>query len=502
MTTRSQADSHTVVASHHGWWTGDVWRTALLLKRVRPDLRFLVLDAAPTGLVLITNLDPTSRKLADGYEEYVAKMLEWQISGGGLEALHAEMRVQPTQAFADPESMVEFVQGQRAPMRTLVFCTAFARTQEIWRTRYRRWIDILRASSLEFQQLLIVDDGSPVLPDWSDAQIVTEAEVRQPELLRTDAPLVLYHYMENLGRREIYDFPGWYRSFAFAARYAGQRKFEKVIHLESDAYLLSPGMHAWANRLDSGWIALYSPKYEFPEMAIQLVAGPEVQHFAAYFAHPYDRLVHRTHELALPYTHVERGFKGDRYGESLMDVPKDADYVTQVQTDREDSYYWWAGGTNKSPKVAQVDEELTIHCSEGGNSDRYIGAGWAYAEPDRRWMIGEESTLRLPPLLNWRLYTVLMSVIPHVSGTNLLSQRLLVKLNGGFVASFSLEAGTTLAVELPVDLVNIADSNVLTFEHPDACAPSRHSPSGDHRELAIAVTEISLRSKALVPNVL
>jgi len=45
----------TIVAHRAGWWAGDVWRTALLLKRKRPDLHMLTLDAKPTGLVLISN---------------------------------------------------------------------------------------------------------------------------------------------------------------------------------------------------------------------------------------------------------------------------------------------------------------------------------------------------------------------------------------------------------------------------------------------------------------
>jgi hypothetical protein len=47
-----------------GWWTGDVWRAALLLKRRRPDLQITTVDAFPTGLVLITNVDPSSRYLS------------------------------------------------------------------------------------------------------------------------------------------------------------------------------------------------------------------------------------------------------------------------------------------------------------------------------------------------------------------------------------------------------------------------------------------------------
>jgi hypothetical protein len=44
-------------------WTGDVWRMVPLLRRERPDLRIEVFDCPPTGLVLVTNLDPTSRPL-------------------------------------------------------------------------------------------------------------------------------------------------------------------------------------------------------------------------------------------------------------------------------------------------------------------------------------------------------------------------------------------------------------------------------------------------------
>jgi hypothetical protein len=44
-------------------WTGDVWRVLPLLRRERSDLRIEVFDCPPTGLVLITDLDPESRVL-------------------------------------------------------------------------------------------------------------------------------------------------------------------------------------------------------------------------------------------------------------------------------------------------------------------------------------------------------------------------------------------------------------------------------------------------------
>lgn len=48
-----------------GWWTGDVWKIVPILSKYRPDLTIAVLDAWPTGLLLVTHLDPKSTVLED-----------------------------------------------------------------------------------------------------------------------------------------------------------------------------------------------------------------------------------------------------------------------------------------------------------------------------------------------------------------------------------------------------------------------------------------------------
>ena len=83
----------------HNWWAGDVWRAALLLKRVRPDLHMVALDAAPTGLIMITNLNPDDLILDDNYTRHVTTMMSWTLADIGLEALFAEMKVEPTAQF-------------------------------------------------------------------------------------------------------------------------------------------------------------------------------------------------------------------------------------------------------------------------------------------------------------------------------------------------------------------------------------------------------------------
>lgn len=53
-------------------WTGDVWRLMYVLKEFRPDLQIKIFTLPPTGLAVITNLDPESTLLRDQYDEVVA----------------------------------------------------------------------------------------------------------------------------------------------------------------------------------------------------------------------------------------------------------------------------------------------------------------------------------------------------------------------------------------------------------------------------------------------
>lgn len=77
LTERDPGTEPRLAPHRQGWWTGDVWRTALLLKRLRPDLAIMALNAFATGLILISNLDPQSTILADRYDQNVETMLSW-----------------------------------------------------------------------------------------------------------------------------------------------------------------------------------------------------------------------------------------------------------------------------------------------------------------------------------------------------------------------------------------------------------------------------------------
>jgi hypothetical protein len=57
-----------------GLWCGDVWRILPALERWRPDLRVATLPTGPSGLTIVTRLDPESHVLDANFETVVAEV--------------------------------------------------------------------------------------------------------------------------------------------------------------------------------------------------------------------------------------------------------------------------------------------------------------------------------------------------------------------------------------------------------------------------------------------
>jgi predicted O-methyltransferase YrrM len=103
--TGRSAGGKTIEDHRAQWWTGDVWRTALLLKRRRPDLTILSLSAPPTGLAIITNLSPASKVIHTNYGAMVEEMLAMDLSQIGIKAFFDEMELSPTSVIDSHEKI-------------------------------------------------------------------------------------------------------------------------------------------------------------------------------------------------------------------------------------------------------------------------------------------------------------------------------------------------------------------------------------------------------------
>ncbi|MGL4239083.1 hypothetical protein [Tabrizicola sp.] len=84
-----------------GPWTGDVWKLIPILQEYRPDLKIQVLDCAPTGLVLVSDLKPRNRVLTKNYDKIVERYRDLTLADFGVERFYGSFSYVDPIAFAN-----------------------------------------------------------------------------------------------------------------------------------------------------------------------------------------------------------------------------------------------------------------------------------------------------------------------------------------------------------------------------------------------------------------
>lgn len=91
-------------AEHKIGWAGDTWKAIWILRRYRPDLRLFAFDAPPSGLVVVTRLDPASAVLRDRYDKAIKA-----AAGVSLAGYYAELEILSTAAIRRPAGLAKIL---------------------------------------------------------------------------------------------------------------------------------------------------------------------------------------------------------------------------------------------------------------------------------------------------------------------------------------------------------------------------------------------------------
>jgi hypothetical protein len=91
------------------WWAGDVWKLLPVLKEYRPDLRIMIADCPPTGLVICTNLDPRSEVLSQRYYDITSKWSGEPFDSFGREELLKLFPVLDSQKVVQDRSLTAYI---------------------------------------------------------------------------------------------------------------------------------------------------------------------------------------------------------------------------------------------------------------------------------------------------------------------------------------------------------------------------------------------------------
>ena len=142
-------------------------------------------------------------------------------------------------------------------MKALVFCTSHIDNNP---GRYQDWVDYYTDFFQDVDAtLLMINDGP----------FKTEINLRGINVLT---------FPEHLGRKGVWIFPGWKRSFRQGL--VESRKYHHLAHIESDCYIRKSAKEDFLQALRShGYHAGFAKAYNFPETALQVINDPFVVNF-------------------------------------------------------------------------------------------------------------------------------------------------------------------------------------------------------------------------------
>lgn len=243
--------------------------------------------------------------------------------------------------------------------KTLLFATGFmGNSFDV--DKYVRYIKYYsgKKKELDFDSLCIIDDGTESY--WLDS-LSDKIElniINADKLPRVLPPGINYITFKNhLGRPEWVVTAGWFRSFTFSAALALKYKFDKLIHIESDAFVLTDRLFDKLKRTAIGWLALWCARHRFPETAIQVI-GKDMIHKLNNFWLMQEKCWYgardddtKIAEFVFPFTEICRDYIGDRYGEDPINgIPIEADFACQIATTH----------VKRVPGVCYIDKIIEI----------------------------------------------------------------------------------------------------------------------------------------------
>jgi hypothetical protein len=218
----------------------------------------------------------------------------------------------------------------------ILFCTGYIGKQcQI--ERYDLWIDyyLPRLDKLGCRKMVIIDDGSPLEHVVKLGIPIIDVDELPDEL---PGKVCWIRFPDNLGRPVVRMIPGWWRSFSFAALLALNYDAQRLIHIESDAFVFPDKLFDYLKTRREYWTSLYSEHYRWPETSIQVIPGKArmelMQFYQAGKDYWYGAKISDFNyipEYRLPIHEISKDFKGDRMGEDwCSSIPADVDFVANM----------------------------------------------------------------------------------------------------------------------------------------------------------------------------
>lgn len=226
-------------------------------------------------------------------------------------------------------------------LRTALYCGAWLQgvdhRGDSYFDRYRKWYDYHLAirEELGFDTFYLLENGS-------DAKVLQKFGMGlyiPPNSQRWGI------YANNLRGERLAHLPrgtksneypyGWRSIFHLKKMLDEENEYDKIIILDSDGFILTKKLAHWIRSLTSGWTALWCPAHSFAEANISVLCRDggydALQRFIDRAEGDWNYYMGRVMEQTLPFTHIEKGFAADRFGEFASEQKPEMDFYGQAR---------------------------------------------------------------------------------------------------------------------------------------------------------------------------
>lgn len=232
-------------------------------------------------------------------------------------------------------------------MKTIIYTTCYLNGDtnngkiKVPDARYLRHIKYLEfiesmEGNLHFDEMWFIDNASDPnkLEQLGGNLYNSSLQLCKPATTRPYLNIVCF--TEFLPRVSIWEYPYVYRAIRYLDTVKKFTGAEKIIFLDTDFFILSKKLCEYINNLTTGFTSFECKKYKFPEFAMCILCDDVYHKWLDFAALDFIEISKKkTIECCVPFTHVDKTFVGDRFGETATPQTDDMDWYGQapVQVD-------------------------------------------------------------------------------------------------------------------------------------------------------------------------
>lgn len=203
----------------------------------------------------------------------------------------------------------------------IIFATSSIDSIYDWYFKYKIWLDwhkkMFKDESIKF---IFINDGE------LNGELNGELPIVNFNELNENIKSSIIYHPEKLGRLH---YKGWTRSFFSSIDIAEILGENKILHIESDSFVISNKLVNHFKEIQNGWEVLWTKMYNFPENAIQIICKDSFNDFKIEANKFKNGLRTGIIENLMTYKTINTDFIGDRYGELNLPFSDKMDYYCQ-----------------------------------------------------------------------------------------------------------------------------------------------------------------------------